>query len=213
MFVFTDSITFNYFEAISKHIILILSSCLKWLVVHILCLPPRDTRFFVDLELVLSRSTLELFLCTRSLAGYSRTHWWIFYSNRLFSFISVFESHFSFFVSRSFHETSYLRLIGQEEIASDWWRVTWSCVAFCSHVRLSTEPFNPYAYLLLVGHLYLWSFLLVSCIYSPNSPTHIFRPASVEFINKSSYASIYSFWCLNFAQDLMVKMGQNRPST
>ena len=123
-----------------------------------------------------------------------------------FSFISVFESHFSFFVSRSFHETSYLRLIGQEEIASDWWRVTWSCVAFCSHVRLSIEPFNPYAYLLLVGHLYLWSFLLVSCIYSPNSPTHIFRPASVEFINKSSYVSIYSFWCLNFAQDLMVKI-------
>ena len=51
----------------------------------------------VDLELVLSRSTLELFLCTRSLAGYSRTHWWIFDSNRLFSFISVFESRFSSF--------------------------------------------------------------------------------------------------------------------
>ena len=130
-----------------------------------------------------------------------------------FSFISVFESRFSFFVSRSFHETSYLRLIGQEEIASDWWRVTCSCVALCSHVRLSIEPFNPYAYLLLVGHLYLWSFLLVSCIYSPNSPTHIFRPASVKFVNKSSYTSIYSHWYTYFVQDLTVKMGKSRPTT
>ena len=53
---------------------------------------------------------------------------------------------------------------------------------------------------------------LVYCIFGPNSPTHIFRPASIEFVNKSSYANIYSLWCSYFAWYLMVKMVQNRLS-
>ena len=84
-------------------------------------------------------------------------------------------------------------LIGREEVASDSERVTCLWDAFSSHVRLSSGPFDPYTCLLLVGHLYLESFLLVSCIFlGPNSPAHIFIPASVEFVNNSSCASIYS---------------------
>ena len=42
--------------------------------------------------------SLELFLCTRSLAWYSRTQWWTFDSNNFFSFILYFESRFTSFV-------------------------------------------------------------------------------------------------------------------
>ena len=88
-----------------------------------------------------------------------------------------------------------------------------SWAVFPSHVRLPSGPFDPCACLWLAMNLWLGSYLLVSCIFGPNSPIHIFRPSSVEFINKSSYARIYSFWYFNFAQDLTVKKGQNRPST
>ena len=84
--------------------------------------------------------------------------------------------------------------------------------AFSSHVRLSSGPFDPCACLWLAWNSCLGSYLFVSCIFGPNSPAHIFRPASMEFVNKSSYASIYFFWCLNFVWYLTIKMGQNKLS-
>ena len=84
---------------------------------------------------------------------------------------------------------------------------------FPSHVGLSSGPFDSCACLWLARNLYLGSYLLVSYIFGSNLPTHIFRPAYVEFVNKSSYANIYSLWCLYFSQYLIVRIDQNRPST
>ena len=64
---------------------------------------------------------------------------------------------------------------------------------FPYHVRLSSGPYDPCACLWLVGHLYFESYLLVSCIFGPNSPTIIFIPAFVEFVNKPSYATFIPF--------------------
>ena len=46
----------------------------------------------------------------------------------------------------------------------------------------------------------------------PKFTAHIFRPAFIEFVSKSSYANIYSVRCSYFARYLTVKIGQNRPS-
>ena len=63
---------------------------------------------------------------------------------------------------------------------------------FPSYVRLSSGP------LILVLACDLWKFIpwLILASFQhfwPNSHAHNFRPSSMEFINKSSYPSIYSF--------------------
>ena len=52
-----------------------------------------------------------------------------------------------------------------------------------------------------------------SCKFNLNSPAHNFHPTSVEFVNILSYANNNSLLCMDFLQDLTVKMGQNRLST
>ena len=75
-------------------------------------------------------------------------------------------------------------------IAPDWSRRVTMFIAMC--LLMCGCQAGPFQSLCLVEHLYLGSFLLVSCIFEPNLPAHIYRLASVEFVNKSSYASIYS---------------------
>jgi len=52
--------------------------------------------------------------------------------------------------------------------------------------------------LCLIVHLCLASFLLISCTFGLNSPAHILRLASVEFVNKSFSATTYSLDVLIF---------------
>jgi len=78
-------------------------------------------------------------------------------------------------------------------------------------VRLPSGPFNPRACDWPEVHAldYACHF---ACVFSLNYTAYKFKPACVEFVNNLYYANIYSL-CLVFVNDLMVKMGQNRPST
>ena len=99
----------------------------------------------------------------------------------------VFSTWYWFLISRfSYcmwaHRSLCLRLIGREGIASDCWCV----IAHGLHLLLMCScqvgPFGPWACLWVIRHLYLGSFLLVFYLFSPNSPAHILRPASMEFV-------------------------------
>ena len=51
-----------------------------------------------------------------------------------------------------------------------------------SHVQLPSGPFWPLALLVLGPGIYALDNMLVSCSFGPNSPAHILRPASMEFV-------------------------------
>ena len=53
---------------------------------------------------------------------------------------------------------------------------------FPSHVQLPSGPFWPLALLVLGPRIYALDNMLVTCSFGPNSPAHILRPASVEFV-------------------------------
>ena len=72
---------------------------------------------------------------------------------------------------------------------------------------------KPRVTLWFVETLCLGSWLTILLHFSSESPAHTLKPTSVEFVNKWSYASIYSIVYLVFVQELTVKSGQNRPST
>ena len=52
--------------------------------------------------------------------------------------------------------------------------------------------------------------LLSACIFSLNSPAHNFELAYVEFVNIFPYANINSLLCMDFVQDLMVKIDRQQ---
>ena len=52
--------------------------------------------------------------------------------------------------------------------------------------------------------------LLSACIFSLNSPAHNFKLAYVEFVNILPYANINSLLCMDFVQDLMVKIDRQQ---
>ena len=62
----------------------------------------------------------------------------------------------------------------------------------------------------LARNLCLGSYLLVF-VFLAQIHLHIFSYQNVEFVNKSSHASIYPLWCFNFVEDLMVKINRQHP--
>ena len=57
-----------------------------------------------------------------------------------------------------------------------------SWAASLSHVQLPSGPLWSLGLLVLGPGIYALDNMLVTCIFGPNSPAHIFRPASVEFV-------------------------------
>ena len=53
---------------------------------------------------------------------------------------------------------------------------------FPSHVQLPSVPLWPLGLLVLGLGIYALDNMLVTCSFGLNSPTHILRPASVEFV-------------------------------
>ena len=51
-----------------------------------------------------------------------------------------------------------------------------------SHVQLPSGPFWPLGLLVLGPGIYALDNMLVTRSFGPNSPAHILRPASVEFV-------------------------------
>ena len=53
---------------------------------------------------------------------------------------------------------------------------------YSSYVHLPSGSFWPLGLLVLGPGIYALDNMLVSCSFGPNSPAHILRPASVEFV-------------------------------
>ena len=54
--------------------------------------------------------------------------------------------------------------------------------ASLSHVQLPSGPFWPMGLLVLGPGFYALDNMLVTCSFGPNSPAHILKPVSVEFV-------------------------------